>query len=217
MKSLSTIALTAAFAATIPAANWLIGNVGTECIPQGPCLLPVGFGLHAPSGVLVIGAALVLRDMVHEAGGIKAALAAIALGGIVAWFFAPPALVLASVLAFVLAELADLAVYAPLRQNRLWLAVILSGLVGAAVDSAVFLWVAFGSLDFIAGQIVGKVWISVAALPLIWGARTYRKQLEELACRSGHHDWRVFKDYGYGFTEKCERCAKVIDRGGHWN
>lgn len=167
MKSLNTIALTAAFAGTIPLANWLIGNVGT-CIPNGPCLLPVGFGLSAPSGVLVVGAALVLRDMVHEAGGAKAAIGAIALGGFVAWLFAPPALVLASVLAFVLAELADLLVYAPLRERRLWLAVLLSGLVGAAVDSAVFLWVAFGSLDFIAGNTLGKVWMTaIAAVSLV--------------------------------------------------
>ncbi|MDW9709978.1 VUT family protein [Sinorhizobium meliloti] len=160
--------LTAAFAATIPAANWLIGNVGTECIPQGPCLLPVGFGMHAPSGVLMVGLALVLRDLVHEAGGAKAALAAIALGSVVAWLFAPPALVLASVLAFVLAEVADLSVYAPLRASRLWLAVLASGFVGAAVDSAVFLWVAFGSLEFIAGHVVGKLWMTVVGMPFLW-------------------------------------------------
>ncbi len=160
---LKTIALISAFAATIPAANWMIGNLGAECIPQGPCLIPVGFGLHAPSGVLLVGLALVLRDSVHEAGGPKAALIAIGLGALVAWLFAPPALVLASVLAFVLAELADFAIYAPLREKRLWLAVLLSGVVGAAVDSAVFLWVAFGSLDFIAGQIVGKLWMTLLA------------------------------------------------------
>jgi uncharacterized PurR-regulated membrane protein YhhQ (DUF165 family) len=159
---LKTILLIAAFAATIPAANWMIGNVG-ECIPQGPCLIPVGFGLHAPSGVLLVGLALVLRDWVHEAGGAKAALAAIGVGGLVSWLFAPPALVLASVLAFVIAELADLAVYAPLRAKRLWLAVLLSGIVGAAVDSAVFLSVAFGSLEFIAGQIIGKLWMTLIA------------------------------------------------------
>ncbi|WP_085026898.1 VUT family protein [Ensifer aridi] len=159
---LKTILLIAAFAATIPAANWMIGNVG-ECIPQGPCVIPVGFGLHAPSGVLLVGLALVLRDWVHEAGGARAALAAIGLGGLVSWLFAPQALVLASVLAFVIAELADLSVYAPLRARRLWLAVLLSGIVGAAVDSAVFLWVAFGSLDFIAGQIIGKLWMTLIA------------------------------------------------------
>ncbi len=160
-----TLVLTSAFAATIPLANWLIGNVGTVCVPQGPCLLPVGFGLTAPSGVLVVGAALVLRDMVHEAGGAKAALLAIGVGGLLSAFFAAPALLTASVLAFVLAELADLAVYAPLRERRLWLAVLLSGIVGAVVDSAVFLWVAFGSLDYIEGQTVGKLWMTLLALP----------------------------------------------------
>ncbi len=29
------------FVLSIPAANWLIGNVGTVCVPQGPCLIPV--------------------------------------------------------------------------------------------------------------------------------------------------------------------------------
>jgi uncharacterized PurR-regulated membrane protein YhhQ (DUF165 family) len=170
------LALITAFAATVPLANWMIGNVGTECIPNGPCILPVGFGLHAPSGVLVVGAALVLRDMVHEAGGLKAALAAIAIGSIAAWFIAPPSLIVASVAAFILAELADLAVYAPLRRRQLITAVLASGAAGAVIDSAVFLWLAFGSLDFIEGQVVGKMWMSFLALPAIWAwrARTTR-------------------------------------------
>lgn len=163
--------LIAAFAATVPIANWMIGNTGTECIPDGPCLLPVGFGLHAPSGVLMIGAALVLRDMVHEAGGLKAAFLAIAIGAVLSWFVAPPALVFASVAAFLLAELADLSVYAPLRERRLALAVLASGIVGAVVDSAVFLWLAFGSLDFMAGQVVGKLWMSAAAAAFLMRRR----------------------------------------------
>jgi uncharacterized PurR-regulated membrane protein YhhQ (DUF165 family) len=164
---LRTLAITAAFAATIPVANWMIGNVGTECIPNGPCLIPVGLGLHAPSGVLMIGAALVLRDMVQESGGTRAALAAIAVGGVLAWLVAPPALVVASVAAFLLAELADMAVYTPLRERRLGLAILASGIIGSVVDSAVFLWLAFGSFDYIAGQVVGKAWMSLLALPLI--------------------------------------------------
>lgn len=171
---MKTIALTAGFAATIPLANFLIGNVGTVCVPNGPCLLPVGFGLTAPSGVLVVGASLVLRDMVHETGGAKAALIAIGIGGILSAFFAAPALLIASVLAFMLAELADLAVYAPLRERRLWLAVLLSGIAGAIVDSAVFLWIAFGSLEFIEGQILGKIWMTLLAVPGIWVMRGKR-------------------------------------------
>ncbi len=163
--------LIAAFASTIPASNWLIGNVGTECVTDGPCLIPVGFGFTAPSGVLMIGAALVLRDMVQEAGGIRAALLAIGIGGVLSWLVAPSSLVAASVAAFLLAEVADLLVYTPLRRKRLGLAVLASGAVGAFVDSAVFLSVAFGSLQFIEGQVLGKFWMSLAAIPLILAIR----------------------------------------------
>lgn len=45
-----------AFFLTIPAANWLIGNFGSVCVPKGPCLIPVWPGVLAPSGVLMIGA-----------------------------------------------------------------------------------------------------------------------------------------------------------------
>jgi len=40
---------------TIPAANWLIGHVGSECVPKGPCLIPVLPGVLAPSGVMMVG------------------------------------------------------------------------------------------------------------------------------------------------------------------
>lgn len=160
----------AAYAATIPAANWLIGNIG-ECIPNGPCLIPVGFGLMAPSGVLMIGAALALRDAVHRLLGWKWAVGAIAIGAALSFQFSAPELVIASVAAFILSELADLAAYAPLQRKRLVLAVLLSGLVGAAVDSAAFLWLAFGSLDFIAGQVVGKIWATAAGAVVLMAWR----------------------------------------------
>ena len=158
----------ALFAATIPAANWLIGNIGTECIPNGPCLIPVGFGLLAPSGVLMVGAALVLRDIVHERLGLWWAVAAIAIGGLLSAFLAPPALVVASTAAFLLAEGADLIVYEPLRKRRLVWAVLLSGLAGSIIDSAVFLWLAFGSIALIEGQIIGKLWMTLLAAGGLW-------------------------------------------------
>lgn len=161
------VALIAAFAATVPLAHWMTGNIGTVCVPGGPCLLPVGFSLGAPSGALAIGASLVLRDAVHEIGGAKAALVAIAIGGILSAMFAAPALIVASVLAFVLAELADFAIYAPLRKRSLLLGVFLSGVAGSIVDSAVFLWPAFGSLESIVGQVVGKAWMSLLVLPFL--------------------------------------------------
>lgn len=157
-----------AFTLCIPAANWMLGNVGTVCPPDGPCLLPVGFGLMAPSGVLLAGLALVLRDLVQRRLGKLWSLAAILFGALLSWWLAPPALVVASAVAFLLSELADFAVYTPLQERRLILAVVLSSLVGLVVDSMVFLYLAFGSLDFIAGQIVGKSWMVLLAIPVIW-------------------------------------------------
>lgn len=154
--------LLAAFMACIPLANFLIGNVGTVCVPDGPCLVPVWPGIMAPSGVLVIGLALVLRDAVQAQLGTVWAVGAIVAGALLAGLVAPPALVVASAAAFLLSELADLAVYTPLRRRGLAWAVLLSGIAGAFVDSALFLWLAFGSLDYMAGQVIGKLYASLA-------------------------------------------------------
>jgi uncharacterized PurR-regulated membrane protein YhhQ (DUF165 family) len=157
----------ALFALTIPAANWLIGNVGTVCVPNGPCLVPVAPGISAPSGVLMIGLALVLRDIVQRRLGPLAGLGAIVVGAAISAFLAPPAIVVASVAAFLLSELADFAVYTPLQRRRFVTAVFASSVVGLIVDSVVFLHLAFGNLDFVAGQIIGKAWMVLLALPLM--------------------------------------------------
>ena len=161
-----------AFGLCIPAANWMIGHVGTTCVPNGPCLVPVAPGLAAPSGVLMVGLALVLRDLVQRRLGPGWTALAIVFGALLSALVAPQALVFASAAAFLLSEFADMAVYTPLQKKRLVLAVLLSGLVGLTIDSIVFLYMAFGNLDFLAGQIVGKAWITVLSLPLIHWIRS---------------------------------------------
>jgi hypothetical protein len=155
------------FCLTIPAANWMIGHVGTVCIASGPCLIPVAPYLMAPSGVLMIGIALVLRDLVQRRLGVEFGIGAIIAGAVISAGLAPGSLVLASTAAFLLSELADFAVYTPLARRRLVLAVFASGAVGLVVDSIVFLWLAFGSLEFLIGQIVGKSWMVLLSLPLV--------------------------------------------------
>jgi queuosine precursor transporter len=155
------------FALTIPAANWLIGHVGTTCIPRGPCVLPVAPGLMAPSGVTMIGIALVLRDLVQRRLGTVMSALAILCGSALSALLAPAALVVASATAFLLSEFADLAVYTPLARRRLVAAVVASSLAGLVVDSIVFLWLAFGSLDFLAGQVVGKAWMVLLSIPFV--------------------------------------------------
>jgi queuosine precursor transporter len=157
----------ALFALTIPAANWLIGHVGTVCQPAGVCLIPVAPGLMAPSGVIMAGAALVLRDLVQRRLGVAASSLAILAGAVLSALLAPPALVIASAAAFLLSEFADLAVYTPLARRGLIIAVVASGVVGLVVDSVVFLWLAFGSLEFLLGQIVGKAWMVLFSIPCV--------------------------------------------------
>ncbi|MET0483402.1 MAG: VUT family protein [Aestuariivirgaceae bacterium] len=151
-----------AFLLTIPAANWMVGHVG-YCGGAGPCTVPVGFGFEAPSGVILIGLALALRDAIHERYSARVVFLAIMAGAALSVLVAPAALAIASGAAFLLSETADLLVYAPLRQQNRPLAVLASGLVGSVVDSAVFLSLAFGSLEYLIGQVLGKGWMTLAA------------------------------------------------------
>ena len=155
------------FCLTIPMANWMVGHLGTVCVPNGPCLLPVMPGVMAPSGVLMIGIALVLRDLVQRRLGVAFGIGAIVVGAGISAVLAPASLVLASAAAFLLSEFADFAVYTPLARRRLVLAVLLSSTAGLVIDSIVFLWLAFGSLEFLFGQIVGKFWMVLLATPLV--------------------------------------------------
>jgi uncharacterized PurR-regulated membrane protein YhhQ (DUF165 family) len=143
--------LLAAYLGTIVLANWLI-------VQFGP--VPVGFGLLAPAGVYAAGLAFTLRDLVQERLGAPWTVGAILAGAGLSAVLSPR-LALASGTAFLLSELLDFAVYTPLRHRRWLTAVVLSNLVGLTVDSLVFLWLAFGSLQYLAGQLVGKAWMTV--------------------------------------------------------
>ncbi len=165
------------FAACIPLANYMIGHVGTVCVPNGPCIIPVGPGLTAPSGVLLVGLALVLRDLVQRRLGLLWAVCAIVVGAFLSTMFAAPSLAMASAAAFLSSEIADLLVFTPLQKKGLVKAAFVSSIVGLVVDSVMFLWLAFGSLDFLAGQVAGKGIMVVAALPVLFWIRNRDRRL----------------------------------------
>jgi queuosine precursor transporter len=157
----------AALVATIWAANWLISRYG---------IVDVGFGLGAPAGVYAAGAAFTLRDIAHRALGAAWVIGAVAAGAGVSWLLAP-AFAVGSAVAFLASELADLAVYTPLAR-RTWLgALALSNTAGLAVDSALFLLLAFGSLAFFWGQAVGKAWATLIAVTVLTAIRHHRALL----------------------------------------
>ena len=154
------------YAASVPAANWLIRNAGTVVLSDGTHLAPVGFGLMAPSGVYAAGVTFVARDVVQRAWGRRAALLAIALGAVLSTLVSPR-LAMASGSAFLFSELADFAVYTPLRRHTFVGAVFASGVVGSIVDSLIFLAVADIPLAAaLPGLLLGKLWVQLLALPL---------------------------------------------------
>jgi len=155
------------FILTIPLSNWVVMNVGLVCPANSPCLVPVWPGIMAPSAVLLAGLALVLRDGVHHFLGTRWAFYSIIAGTILSGFVSEPNLVIASAVAFLFSETADLIVYTPLRKRFPAWAIVASGFAGSVVDSMLFLTLAFGSLDYIVGQVLGKFEMSVLAAVLI--------------------------------------------------
>ena len=153
------------FLGCVVAANWLTNRYG---------FVPVGFGLTATAGTYAAGLSFGVRDALHEAGGRWIVLAAIVAGaGLSA--FVSPSLALASGVAFLVAETADLAVYEPLRRRRWVSAVIASNVVGSLVDTVVFLHLAgFPIRDAIAGQMVGKALMIAPALMVVRWVRGRR-------------------------------------------
>ena len=156
------------YTSCIPIANYAILHWGTQPFPGGPHTIPVGFGLAAPSGVLFVGVALTARDKVQMLTGKATVLALIAVGVLLSYATSTPAVASASAVAFALSELADYAVFTPLAdRGRLLLAVLLSGFVGIAIDTFVFLQMAFGSTQFWQGNALGKTWAAILATPFV--------------------------------------------------
>lgn len=151
----------AGYVATIFAANWAIETFG---------LVPVGFGLVAPAGVYFAGLAFTLRDLLQDALGKVWVLVAIAVGA-AASAVVSPTFAFASATAFLFSELCDFAVYTPLRSRGWTVAVLASNAVGIVIDSVLFLWIAFGSLALLPGQLVGKAWATLAAVAILWPFR----------------------------------------------
>jgi uncharacterized PurR-regulated membrane protein YhhQ (DUF165 family) len=91
--------------------------------------------------------------------------------------------VLASVVAFAVAELTDFAIYTPLRKRGYIRAALASNVVSAVVDTVLFLNIAepvlrefdptFTVSGALPGQIVGKI---ILTLVVVLGVAAYRKK-----------------------------------------
>jgi uncharacterized PurR-regulated membrane protein YhhQ (DUF165 family) len=93
-----------------------------------------------------------------------------------------PQFAAASGVAFLVSEAADFAIYTPLREKNWILGVALSNVAGLVLDSALFLIIAFGSLEFMPGQVLGKAYMTALAVLLLWFVRRQKRVVPQ---RSG--------------------------------
>jgi uncharacterized PurR-regulated membrane protein YhhQ (DUF165 family) len=159
-----TIGASVAFLATILAANYVTTEYG---------MVPVGFGLVATAGTYFAGLAFVLRDSVQDAGGRRLVLALIVAGALLSYLVSDPFIALASGVAFLASETADMAIYTPLRKRGYIRAAIASNVVGAFIDTILFLWIAgFPIAGAVAGQMVGKLLVTAVVVLAVVAVRT---------------------------------------------
>ena len=163
-------AATVAYAAAIVAANRLTFRYG---------LIPVGFGLTATAGTYCAGCALMLRNQVQDLLGRTFVAAAILAGAALSALFSPT-LALASGTAFATGELIDTALYTPMRRIGWARAVLAASLLGAILDTLVFLYIAGipATGRSIAGQLIAKAW--AVWVPVVFVAFSRRVRRDQV-------------------------------------
>ena len=163
---MKTLTLAAAYLGSIVAAAWAITHVGHQYAPGAPHVLPVWPGIEAPSGVYLVGLTLVLRDVLQRRVGKRVTFGLILVGALLSALISP-AVAVASGLAFLASESVDFGVFTLVEPHGLYRAVLASNAVSIVVDSVIFLSLAFGSLAFVEGQVIGKALASLAGCAVL--------------------------------------------------
>jgi uncharacterized PurR-regulated membrane protein YhhQ (DUF165 family) len=150
-----------AYVVTVVVANRLTSRFGQ---------IGVGFGLVATAGTYAAGFAFLARDAVHRLATRPRVVVAVVtlIGGVVSYIVSLPVIALASACAFVVSELVDLLVFEWASRSGFVVSSTVSNVVGAVVDTLVFLPIAgfaFNGHAF-AGQLVGKLSITAAFVVL---------------------------------------------------
>ena len=160
--------LASGYVALVSLANWLASRY----------VVSVGFGRVAPAGVFCIGGVLVLRDWLQQLRGLLWTMPLVYAAGLASWGIGDAAgwtrlekISVASVVAFTVSETVEAVVFTPLRKRSLTLGVALSGTVGNAIDSWLFLQLAFSSQAFFVGQFIGKGEMIALGTALTFGRR----------------------------------------------
>ena len=163
------LSLAVGYVGLVILANWLASRY----------VVSVGFGREAPAGVFCIGGVLVLRDWLQQLRGLLWTMPLVYSAGLASWAIGDAAgwtslekIAVASVVAFTVSETVEAVVFTPIRARNLTFGVGLSATIGNALDSYLFLALAFGSQAFFLGQFIGKSeMIAVGGLLTLWRRR----------------------------------------------
>lgn len=147
-------------------AGVVLANVLTEQFG----LVSVGFGLVTTAGTYAAAIVLIARNLSQDEIGRRAVLLLMLAGVVLSWWLASPQLAVASGVAFALSEAADMAVYTPLRKRGRSRSLAAASVVGAVVDTSVFLYLAGFPLSAAPGQLIVKAGMGLAAALLLRGA-----------------------------------------------
>ncbi len=160
--------------------NWLMQG-GFE-LPDGSTLpqefgwLNDFFGLEGDNRVFIYGQftfpiAFLITDIINRVFGPQRAGYIIAVGvifgGLASYYFATPQIALASVTAFVVGQVLDVALFQRLRQMTWYIAPLVSSILASLFDTVIFYAIAFGlmnSLGYASVDMGVKVFVALIAL-----------------------------------------------------
>ena len=155
--------LFAVYVGSVVLANWLTTRYG---------LVRAGFGLLCPAGTFAIGGVIMTRDLLQDAAGRLAVLAAIVIGAGLSFLVSSHQIAAASAITFLIAESLEFAVYTPLRRRAKWGTgkwagvVAVANVTGALADTLIFLHLAGFPVTglTVGGQMLGKAYITAAVI-----------------------------------------------------
>src|SRR5207245_9837703 len=120
-----------------------------------------------------------VRDWLQQLRGLLWTMPLVYAAGLTSWGSGDAAgwtslekIAVASVVAFTVSETVEAVVFTPFRRRNLTFGVTLSATVGNALDSWLFLQLAFGSQAFFIGQFIGKgEMIALGTAVTLWRRR----------------------------------------------
>ena len=138
--------------------------------------------LMVPAGVYFAGLSFGVRDVLQEFGGRRWVVVGIVTGAVVSYAVeSSRTFAIASGVAFLASESFDAAIYTPLRERHWPTAVIASNTLGSAVDSLLFLTLAFSWTNARGGWVdltVAKALMTLPALAVMAWVRRPRPATE---------------------------------------